>query len=104
MKYQINQRVNTPIGEGLYQGVYRAVMSAIEKHLVRLPVNEQIAPHLHDENCVTPRATHQALFTFDPSELGGGWVKNMIIAAFVVFVILCLGPYVAAWLGMAWPL
>jgi hypothetical protein len=99
MKYQINQRVRTPIGEGIYQGVYRAVMAAVEKHLVRLPVNEKTAPHLQDENCITPRAAKMALFTFDPSELGGGVVEALILIAIVAVILLCLGSL----LGVPWP-
>ena len=102
--FRINQLVKTPIGEGRYQGRYKAVFSAIEKCLIRIEVNEQTVQHLQDSSCITPRAVKQALFIFSPSELGAGWVEYLILVAFVAFLVLCLGPYIAAWLGVPWPL
>ena len=98
MQYQINQRVKTPIGDGIYQGMYRAVMSSVVKHLVRLPVNEQTVQHLQDESCVTPRATHQALFAFTPRELGRIRVKYAVISGLVLVVVWLLGK------AFGWPI
>jgi hypothetical protein len=94
----INQKVITPIGEGTFQGWYRAVMSTVESCLVRLPVNDETAKHLQDPRCVTPRATKQALFQFPPSELGGGLIVDLVLLALVIGGILLLGSC----LGWPW--
>ena len=67
--FLLNPRVQTPIGEGVYQGKYRAVLSPVDRYLVRLPVNEQTSQHLNGEKCITPRAAVSALFVFDPGEV-----------------------------------
>ena len=69
MPFLMKQKVTTPIGEGVYQGAYRAVLGTGEKCLVRLPVNQETVTHLQDENCLTPRAHISALFSFEPGQL-----------------------------------
>jgi hypothetical protein len=69
-----NQRVNTPLGEGIVQSPFMVIDGPV-KFLVRLPVNEQTNPHLKDSNCVTPRAEKSGLWVFSREELfGAHWV------------------------------
>lgn len=74
MNYRINQAVITPIGEGIFQGVYGvskegSTEEAEEVGLVRLNVNDQTAPHLRDSNCLTPKAVGTALWLFNEGQL-----------------------------------
>jgi len=70
----VNQKVNTPLGEGYVQGCFQIqdpVTSAVISTgiAVRLLVNEHTAPHLKDNNCVTTQATHSGVWVFQESEL-----------------------------------
>lgn len=92
MNYQTNQKVKTPIGEGVFDGWWGSKDQAI----VRLPVNQETETHLHDENCLTPRATRQALFSFPTSELGQGWIEYLLLIAIMILVLWVIGK-VAGW-------
>jgi hypothetical protein len=74
MKFRLNDLVNTPIGQGLFQGRFGVLErgTTVEKEevaLVRLNVNAETEPHLKDPNCVTPHAEGCGLWTFGVSEL-----------------------------------
>lgn len=68
----LNQLVNTPIGQGRYQG---RLVPDIDGHsdgqlaLVRLPINEETRTQLNQSNCLTPKATTTGLWSFNESEL-----------------------------------
>jgi hypothetical protein len=68
--FMLNQPVNTPIGQGRYQG-HLTPNSNPELHvaLVRLPINDETREHLKQTNCLTPRATQSGLWSFSESEL-----------------------------------
>lgn len=67
----LHQKVRTPLGEGTSQGAYEIKQGAerVRGMLVRLPVNDVTRPHLGSANCLTPRATRTALFTFQEGDL-----------------------------------
>lgn len=70
MNYRLNDLVNTPIGQGRFQGVMNQAAEAQEAvALVRLNVNAETEPHRKDSNCLTPRAATCGLWTFKESEL-----------------------------------
>jgi hypothetical protein len=62
MQPAFNQSIHTPIGQGYCSGIMRHTDQTL--YLVRLPINEQTQPHLHDDNCLTPRAKHSGLWAF----------------------------------------
>ncbi len=73
-KFRINQPVVTPIGEGMYQGIMsdhdRGSLDGTDLTvLVRVKLTDESMPHLHDANCLTPRASSKGLWTFKESEL-----------------------------------
>jgi hypothetical protein len=59
--------VTTPLGKGSLQN--GRVEGMPTRYIVRLPVNETTAQHLHDENCITPKATLTGLWWFTPDQL-----------------------------------
>ena len=72
MRTIFNQTIQTPIGQGIGQS---PMLRQDEKTpgeivlLVRLPINEQTIPHLHDSNCLTPKAVHSGLWFFQKGEV-----------------------------------
>lgn len=70
---RVNQSVTTPIGIGVFQGKYEIIsrlMGPVETCVaVRIELNDENRGHLVDSNCVTPRATHSALFVFAESQV-----------------------------------
>lgn len=64
----VGQKVDTPLGRGIVQGRYAltdgngAVVEV--RQLVRIVINDETVQHLSDGNCLTPKATSSALFTF----------------------------------------
>jgi hypothetical protein len=68
MRPRVNQPVVTPFGQGVAQSPI-ILTGGVAKYLVRLPVNEQTTPHLHDVNCITPRAESSGLWCFSEDEL-----------------------------------
>ena len=74
MNFRLNDTVQTRLGPGIFQGRYGVVDRETHKEdevvaLVRLPINEQTAPHLQDPNCLTPNASGRGLWLFSESEL-----------------------------------
>ncbi len=68
MRPRTNQPVMTPLGQGVAQSPI-ILVGGNARYLVRLPVNEQTMPHLHDVNCITPRAEQSGLWCFGEDEL-----------------------------------
>jgi len=67
-----NQKVDTPLGQGIEQGKFAVtngagMVVAVHK-LVRFTLNDVTAKHLRDTNCLTPNAIRSALFHFDLGE------------------------------------
>ncbi len=68
-----NQKVTTPIGEGVAQGSFQITDSS--GHLivagvgVRLPVDDVTKKQMNKSNCLTPRANVSGLWVFSESEL-----------------------------------
>jgi hypothetical protein len=65
----INQKVKTPLGDGIDQGRF-AVLDGLQnvvavQKLVRLVINDETVKHLKDANCLTPHATQSGLWTFN---------------------------------------
>jgi hypothetical protein len=92
-----NQKVTTPIGEGISQGAFaiRDANGELITHgtLVRMPVNDQTRVHLTQSNCLTPRAQRSALFVFPMSENGyisREFAKAMNLVVFVMVFLFCL--------------
>lgn len=73
MKYQVNQKVKTPLGEGIVQGAFavegKSGEGIITGVAVRLPVNDLTRDCLGQSNCMTPRAMLSGVWVFDESEL-----------------------------------
>lgn len=72
MQTIFNQTIQTPIGQGVGQSpLLRQVEEAPDEIvlLVRLPINEQTKSHLHDSNCLTPKAVHSGLWFFQKGEV-----------------------------------
>ena len=90
MNYHINQKVTTPIGDGVYQGDFTRAGADDAEALVRMPVNEQTGPHLKDSNCLTPRARFTALFSFKASEMGATALEYAIIFMVIALVVLVI--------------
>lgn len=67
MQPAFNQSIRTPLGQGRIQGPTQREDRVF--YLVRLPVNEQTKIHLHDHNCLTPKAIHSGLWAFQEGEL-----------------------------------
>jgi len=68
-----NNSVATPIGKGVAFGRFavRGQQELITQGvLVRLVVDDQVRKQLSSSKCLTPRASHSAVFVFDESELG----------------------------------
>lgn len=70
---RVNEKVNTPIGQGVVQGPFgvndgngEAVVRGV---LVRLPVDDATRSHLKKSFCVTPNAEVSALFVFQEGQL-----------------------------------
>lgn len=65
---KINQLLNTPIGQGVYQGVFHLYNDKDEfvgeRALVRLPVDPETSKHLKDSNCIA-----RGLWIFQESEI-----------------------------------
>ena len=97
--FATNQEVQTPLGKAVVQARVRPQGVPVDEvhWLVRLPVNEQTAAHLVDVNCMTPKANRTALFVFPTSEIGGGLLGDMVLAALFVLGLLALGSC------MGWP-
>jgi hypothetical protein len=73
-KVTINQKVNTPLGEGYVQGQFVVLDTQTDALVstgiaVRLPVNEVTLPHLKDSSCLTSHATLSGVWVFQESEL-----------------------------------
>jgi hypothetical protein len=71
---KFNQPVVTPIGTGIFQGVFGAIQRGGTEAdetvaLVRLKVDSETSPHLRDSNCLTPLASQSGLWIFRESEL-----------------------------------
>ena len=68
-----NQKVITPIGDGVVQGGFEITDSAgnliVAGVGVRLPVNDVTKSHLKKRYCITPKSELSALFVFPESEL-----------------------------------
>ena len=73
MSFRLNDPVNTPIGQGLFQGVFvdKAPGEPVsaDQGMVRLPVNAETQKHLADSNCLTPKAKDCGLWVFKLHEL-----------------------------------
>ena len=67
MQPSFNKTVSTPWGTGYSSGTMRSDDQTF--YLVRLPINAQTQPHLHDENCLTPKASHSGLWAFQEGDL-----------------------------------
>lgn len=65
---QINQKVKTPIGEGVVQGRYLK-SGEDEAVLVRIVITEENRHLLGSPSCMTPRAYASALFVLKESEV-----------------------------------
>lgn len=70
----INQKVSTPLGEGVVRGQFRVIDpqtgSLISKAFtVEIPVNDVTRPHLNQSNCMTSHATQSGVWVFQESEL-----------------------------------
>ena len=91
--FATNQEVQTPLGKAVIQARVRPQGAPVtDAHwLVRLPVNEKTSAHLADVNCMTPKANHTALFVFPTSEIGGGLLEDLVLAALVALALLALG-------------
>jgi hypothetical protein len=68
-----NQNVITPLGTGVAFGIFHlkdaGQESVGQRVVVRLKVDDEIRPHLAKANCLTPRATATAVFTFGLDEV-----------------------------------
>ena len=68
-----NQKVITPLGTGMAFGIFHLKdahqESVGQRVVVRLKVDETTRPHLAKANCLTPRATASAVFTFGLDEV-----------------------------------
>jgi len=69
----VNQKVSTPLGEGVVQAPF-AIQSdqgenIVRGALVRLPINESTRAHLNKTNCLTPHATLSGLWVFQEKDL-----------------------------------
>lgn len=70
----INQKVQTPLGEGFVQGAFAILEAKTEEPIsrgiaVRLPVNDMTRPHLNQSNCMTSHATVSGVWVFQESEI-----------------------------------
>lgn len=70
----INQKVQTPLGEGVVQGAFAILEAQTEEPIsrgiaVRLPVNDVTRPHLNQPNCMTSHATVSGVWVFQESEI-----------------------------------
>jgi hypothetical protein len=70
----INQKVQTPLGEGYVQGAFAVLEAQTETLIskgiaVRLPVNDVTRPHLNQSNCMTSHATVSGVWVFQESEI-----------------------------------
>jgi len=69
----VNQKVRTPIGEGVIQGFFAVLDGNNEKAAVgvavRLPVNDLTRAELHKENCLTPMAVFSGVWVFPEKDL-----------------------------------
>lgn len=86
-----NQTVKTPLGEGTDQGNYGVtdeLKNVVAVHrLVRFKLTDEIAAHLSDSNCPTPRAKFSALFHFPTSEVGEVNLEYAIVLGLIVAVV-----------------
>ena len=67
-----NQKVRTPLGEGIAQGLFAVTSEAgfvASGVIVRLPVDEVTRRELRKSNCITPRAQVSGLWVFDVKDL-----------------------------------
>ena len=70
----IGQKVQTPLGEGTLEPGKFVVFNGAGvvvgyRQLVRFTLNDEVAKHLQEKNCITPRAEKSALFTFDTEDI-----------------------------------
>lgn len=69
----VNQKIKTPIGEGVIQGFFAVIDSNSEKAAVgvavRLPVNDLTRPELNKSNCLTPLAVFSGVWVFPEKDL-----------------------------------
>lgn len=72
-KFQLNQKVQTPLGEGEYQAPFAVVdgmgQTVVIGMMVKLPVNEQTSKALRKSNCLTPSAKLSGLWVFQEGEI-----------------------------------
>lgn len=75
LNFHLNQKVSTPLGEGLYQAPFVVLDKdgqVVTKGLmVRLPVNEVTGKALRLSNCLTPDAKLNGLWIFQEQEVEG---------------------------------
>jgi len=63
-KFRTNQKVSTPMGDGIVEAAYGS-----GQWLVRLPINEKTTKALKQSSCLTPRATITGLWIFEEGKL-----------------------------------
>lgn len=73
MKVATNQKVMTPLGNGVVEG-YFAVHDnhneiVVTGVAVRLSVNDMTRPELDKSNCLTPRAVFSGVWVFEQEQL-----------------------------------
>lgn len=72
-KFQINQKVKTPLGVGLFQAPFAVVddtgQTVVIGALVKLPVNDETGKALRKSNCLTPHAKISGLWVFQEGEI-----------------------------------
>lgn len=69
----VNQKVSTPLGDGIVQGGFAVVDAGREivssAVLVRLPINDVTRAELNKSYCMTPTANVSGLWVFDAGEI-----------------------------------
>ena len=96
-----NQLVKTPLGMGRAFG-QMSIKSAhqegvVDAVVVRLPIDETTQPRRKDSNCLTPAASKTGVWVFPVSEIGGGTLGDLALAAVVIAVIVLLGQCGVPW-------
>lgn len=74
MNIAINQKVSTPLGQGVAQGLFAVLAESgpvVGGVIVRLPINDETRRELSKSNCLTPRAQLSGLWVFDLKDLKG---------------------------------
>ena len=69
----VNQKIRTPLGEGIVQGFFAVHDGNNDKAAVgvavRLPVNDVTRPELNKSNCLTPMAVFSGVWVFSEEVL-----------------------------------